>query len=154
MLDCRKSVETYVGDDGVTIVEGHKVLDLGGRRILEPVTANEMGGQVVLGGIRSLDDGVARCCVRHLVCKYVVLFCRVGGVVVVVDRMRRGGSRFQCYTRSMYTYFPKQPNSSIGQWSVSVLQLGSASKWPAKKNAAVSFQLLVGKAKMWCGRMS
>ena len=75
---CQKSEETYVGNDSVTIVGSHKVLDLGGRGIFEPVTANEVGGQVVLRSVRRLNDGAAGVCIRHFVCKYV-FFRRVEG---------------------------------------------------------------------------
>lgn len=52
--------DTYVGDDRVTIVRSHKVLDLTGRGILELVSADEVVCQVVLrsiGAYAAVHDG-------------------------------------------------------------------------------------------------
>lgn len=60
---------THVGDDGVTILLGNKVLDLGGRGVAQLVAANEVVGDFVLLGIRRLavdvrhsPAGAVGCC--------------------------------------------------------------------------------------------
>lgn len=64
---------SYVGDDGVAIMSGDKVLDFAGRRLGELVAADEMGLEVELGGIAgrgavggAIDLGSSGLCVGHV----------------------------------------------------------------------------------------